>query len=124
MKKIILLLVSAGLLFTGSAVAQKTKELRKQVGVNLDLIDVKDDKVKVTVTAPSLSESEIVYHLPKIIPGTYSVDDYGKMIEQFKAFDAKGNALQVNVVDKNSWQIKEANRLKTITYLDFRPSAG
>ena len=117
MKKIILLLVSAGLLFTGSAVAQKTKELRKQVGVNLDLIDVKDDKVKVTVTAPSLSESEIVYHLPKIIPGTYSVDDYGKMIEQFKAFDAKGNALQVNVVDKNSWQIKEANRLKTITYL-------
>jgi len=115
MKKIVLSIATAGLL-TACGSAPKTVELRQQVAVNLDLIDVKEDKVKVTITAPTLSESEIVYHIPKIIPGTYSSDDYGKMVENVKAFDAKGNELQVIVVDKNSWQIKDANRLKTLTY--------
>lgn len=116
MKKIIVSIATAALMMACGA-APKTVELRKNVSVSLDLVDVKEDKVKVTVTAPSLSETEIVYHIPKIIPGTYSSDDYGKMVEQFKAFDEKGNELQVVVIDKNSWQIKEANRLKTITYL-------
>lgn len=115
MKKIVLSIATAGLLIACGS-ATKTVELRQQVAVNLDLIDVKEDKVKVTITAPTLAESEIVYHIPKIIPGTYSSDDYGKMVENVKAFDAKGNELQVIAVDKNSWQIKNANRLKTLTY--------
>lgn len=115
MKKILLSFASA-LLIIGCGSAPKTTYLRNDVGVHLDLIQVKDDKVKVTISAPAIQETEIVYHLPKIIPGTYSEDDYGKMIEEVKAFDKEGNPLIINALDKNSWSIKNAQKLKTLTY--------
>ena len=115
MKKILLSFATA-LFIIGCGSAPKTEQLRNDVGVHLDLIQVKDDKVKVTITAPTIQETEIVYHLPKIIPGTYSEDDYGKMIEEVKAFDKDGNPLTVTTLDKNSWSIKDAQKLKTLTY--------
>jgi len=70
----------------------------------------------VAVTAPAITTSEITYHIPKIIPGTYSEDDYGKFIDDFKAFDANGKALEVTKSDSNSWLIKNATKLDKITY--------
>lgn len=84
--------------------------------VNLDLNTITNDQVTVSVKVPFTNASSLVYRLPKIIPGTYSEDDYGKYIEQFKAFDAKGTSLTVTKMDENSWQIADANKAKTITY--------
>jgi hypothetical protein len=44
----------------------------------------------VTVNAPSITTDEITYHIPKTVPGTYSEDNYGRYIEDLKAYDAKG----------------------------------
>nr|WP_310025034.1 peptidase M61 [Flavobacterium arsenatis] len=88
----------------------------KQIQVDIDLNAVKDDKVMVTVTPPKITTNEVTYHIPKIIPGTYSEDDYGKFIENLKAFDAKGNALTVAKMEENSWTIKDAKKLSKITY--------
>ncbi|MBY0487651.1 MAG: peptidase M61, partial [Flavobacteriaceae bacterium] len=63
------------------------------------------------------SMGQVVYHIPKIIPGTYSVDDYGKFIDDLKAFDSKGNVLETAKLDTNSWSIKNAQKLDKITYL-------
>ncbi len=60
---------------------------------------------------------EITYRIPKIVPGTYSVDDYGKYIDDLKAFDTKGNLLTVKKTDDNSWTIANAKTLEKITYL-------
>lgn len=88
----------------------------KQIQVDIDLNVIKDDKVMVTVTPPKITTNEVTYHIPKIIPGTYSEDDYGKFIENLKAFDAKGNALTVAKMEENSWTIKDAKKLSKITY--------
>lgn len=82
----------------------------------MDLNKVTNDQVTVSVEVPVTKAASIVYSLPKIIPGTYSEDDYGKYIEQFKALDAKGNPLNVIKLNDNSWQIDNANKAKTITY--------
>ena len=87
-----------------------------KIQVNMDLNNIVDDQVTVTINVPKTTHSSLVYHIPKIIPGTYSEDDYGKYIEQFKAIDAQGNLLSVSKIDDNSWQINEANKAKTITY--------
>ncbi|WP_428231588.1 peptidase M61 [Flavobacterium sp.] len=87
------------------------------VEVNINLIDVKDDKVLVTVTPPPIKTDEVIYSIPKTVPGTYSTDNYGKYSDDFKAFDAKGNALTVKRIDDNSWSISKAKTLKKITYL-------
>ena len=114
MKKIILGVAIATLFISYQATAQSKKN--QKVEVTIDLNVVKEDKVQVTVLAPTITEKEIVYNLPKIIPGTYSVDDYGKFIEDLKALDSKGNELEVNKLDEDSWQIKNANKLSKVTY--------
>ena len=82
----------------------------------MDLNKITNDQVTVRVQVPKTTTTSLLYSLPKIIPGTYSEDDYGKYIEQFKAFDAKGNLLSVTKMDDNSWKINDANKAKTITY--------
>jgi hypothetical protein len=67
-------------MLAGCGSSTPTVAKKNNVVVQLDLVNITDDKVAVSVTPPTLTETEIVYHLPKIIPGTYSVDDYGKMV--------------------------------------------
>ena len=89
---------------------------QNKIQVEMDLNKVKNDQVTVSVSVPVTTASALLYSFPKIIPGTYSEDDYGKYIDQFKAFDAKGNALTTIKVNDNSWKIENAAKAKTISY--------
>ena len=119
MNKKILLSLSLAFLVLGckSGSNQTSKTSISEVAVTINLNDVKDDKVLVTVKAPTISTDQIEYNIPKIIPGTYSVDDYGKLLEDFKAFDKSGNALTTSKKDVNTWIISNAKKLDKITYL-------
>ena len=87
-----------------------------KIQATLDLNKVSNDQVPVSIKVPATKNSTVLYKLPKIIPGTYSEDDYGKYIEQFKVLDAKGKELSVSKIDDNSWKINDATKAKTITY--------
>ncbi len=89
---------------------------QSKISVVMDLIQITSDQVTVTVKVPSTKATTLLYRMPKIIPGTYSEDDYGKYIEQFKALDANGKPLNVSKIDDNSWKIENANKAKSITY--------
>ena len=102
---------------TAGTVTTSTKPTIETVAVAINLNDVKDDKVMVTVTSPKISAAEVTYSIPKIVPGTYSIDNYGKYIEDFKALDKKGNLLPVSKTDDNTWTIKNAKTISKITYL-------
>ncbi|QNK64688.1 peptidase M61 [Pedobacter sp. PAMC26386] len=104
-----LLLVTAG-----SAFAQNSNSNYKY---SLNLNNVTDDKLQVTLLTPKLKGSETVFHLPKMVPGTYAIADYGRYISELKAFDHKGNPLKTDRTDSNSWKISDAERLAKITYL-------
>lgn len=93
----------------------KSKTAIIQASINLN--EVKNDQVLVTVNAPKINSNEISYHIPKTVPGTYSEDNYGKYIEDLKAYDKKGNLLTVKKTDQNSWTISKAKSLNKITYL-------
>lgn len=118
MKKIFYSLAIASLIWsckpTENAVSNTAKN---EVQVDIDLTNVTNDKVMVTVTPPAIKEDKITYHVPKIIPGTYSEDDYGKFIENLKAYDKSGKTLVVAKIDDNSWSISDAKKLAKITYL-------
>lgn len=116
-KSIIALTLAAFIWNNNSANAQKKTTSSQNIKVGIDLIEVKEDKVKVTVLAPKIKSDKITYSIPKIVPGTYSEDNYGKYVDDFKAFDAKGNALIVTKTDDNTWSISNAKSLAKITYL-------
>ncbi len=82
----------------------------------IDLTNTKDDKLFVELIAPKITEDEIVYYLPKMIPGTYRIADYGRFVSEIKAYDKKGNTLEVTRLDDNSWKISKAKKLVKLTY--------
>lgn len=65
------------------------------VEVTLDLVNVIDDKVKVVSKPAEVNTETVTYQLPKVIPGTYAVANYGRYVEEFKALDRSGNPLPV-----------------------------
>ncbi|MFC5046732.1 peptidase M61 [Aquimarina hainanensis] len=86
------------------------------IAVSLDLVNVINDKVKVEVKTANITSDTISYFLPKIVPGTYQNNNYGKFIDNFEAFDANGNPLLVQKFGDNRWKINNAQQLKKITY--------
>ena len=61
----------------------------------IDLTSVQNDKVQVEVDLPDMQESTVVYYLPKIVPGTYSIYDFGRFVSDFKAIDKSGTEMAV-----------------------------
>ena len=113
MKNILIITVlSAASIFQVHGQSKKTSNYQYTV----DLTRVVDDKVLVELVPPPISSAEITFYLPKIIPGTYAIADYGRFVTEFKPSDKKGRALPFEHVDDNTWKIKNATRLRKISY--------
>lgn len=87
MKKTLITLSFA--LFLMACKTTNVSTAKNNVDVSIDLVNVKDDKVQVTILPPTLTSETTTFHIPKIVPGTYSEDNYGRFIENVKAFDKK-----------------------------------
>jgi predicted metalloprotease with PDZ domain len=84
----------------------------------VDLSKTINDDLSVELLVPKISKPEIIFYMPKIVPGTYTNSDFGKFVHNIKAFDKAGKPLQVTALpDSNSWKIKKANLLYRLTYL-------
>ncbi|HYF67697.1 MAG TPA: peptidase M61 [Ohtaekwangia sp.] len=83
---------------------------------SIDLTRVAEDRVLVTLTPPTISESEILFYMPKIVPGTYAIADYGRYVHDFTVVDKKGNKLPVEKIDENTWKITRADKATQISY--------
>ena len=99
MKKIIFAFAFASVFWSCKTAGTSAAEsIKKEISVSINLIDIKDDKVMVTVNAPSISVDEITYHIPKTVPGTYSEDNYGRYIDDLKAYDTNLHNLCIEEV--------------------------
>ena len=115
MKKLLLVALAAVSTFSIEATAQK-KISSPEVKVTIDLNLVKNDKVMVTTIPPLFSSNEVTFHIPKTVPGTYSADNYGKLIDNLKAFDKNGKEVVTSKTDDNSWKLTNAKSVTKITY--------
>ena len=111
-------------LFAGIILASctATKTSNNDLAINLpietsiNLLQVDNDKAPVVINPGRFTTETVTYRLPRVIQGTYSVSDFGKYIENFKAIDYKGNEMPVLKTDTNTWTIKNAKQLDKITY--------
>ncbi|OUS01100.1 peptidase M61 [Flavobacteriales bacterium 33_180_T64] len=87
------------------------------ISTAINLSAVTNDKAPVTINPGRFIQETVTYRLPKVIQGTYSVSDFGKYIDDFKALDYDGNEMAVTKVDTNTWTIANATNLDKITYL-------
>jgi len=112
------LALSTYILFLGCATL-KNSSVDKPVNIkaSINLVDVNDDKVQITISPTAVIQNEIIFYIPQIVPGTYEDSNFGRFVENLKAFDKKGNRLPVESLDKNSWKISNAKKLVKLSYL-------
>lgn len=83
---------------------------------SVDLTKAENDQLSVELLTPAVSQKSIEFYFPKIVPGTYMNSNYGKYVQDLKAFNKAGAALPVKRSGDNSWTIQNANKLYRITY--------
>ena len=111
MKKMFKTILSSFFVFVSLQVCSQEKYL-----YTINLNDVSDDVLEVELHTPAIKQSTAVFSMPKIIPGTYRIADYGKFVNEVKAFDKKGKALAVKQLNDNQWKINNATQLHRISY--------
>ncbi|MFT5823203.1 MAG: putative metalloprotease with PDZ domain, partial [Crocinitomix sp.] len=68
---------------------------------------------EVDMEISDLKEKFIIVKMPVWAPGSYLVREFAKSVNQVKAVDGAGNALNVKKINKNSWRI-ETKKIKTV----------
>lgn len=116
MKKIILGVATASILFACKTQNVTETQPEQPTLASIDLVDVQNDKVWVTVDPDRFTTDSTTFYIPKTVPGTYSTDNYGKFSENFKAIDYKGEEMPFIKVDENSWTIANAKDLDKVMY--------
>lgn len=84
--------------------------------VYMDLKAVTNDKLPVQIVPPLLSQDSVEFQMPRIVPGTYDIHNYGRFVNELKALNANGDELKVRQLDENRWVIYSAKDLYKITY--------
>ena len=93
---------------------QTKAQVKYEVSINLE--NVVKDKLQVVVKTPEVTSNEVEYHIPKIVPGTYSIYNFGRFVSDFQAKDKAGNLMKVDSISPNRRLIKRANTLAEISY--------
>jgi predicted metalloprotease with PDZ domain len=83
---------------------------------SVDLEKCNDDKLLVELIPPAFENDEVIYRLPKMVPGTYEIYDFGRFVSDLKVTDKNGALLPFEQIDKNSWKMKNARSVYRISY--------
>jgi predicted metalloprotease with PDZ domain len=102
--------------------------LTAQTRVVVRLDSLNNDRVPVVVY-PAKTAETLIYQLPKMVPGTYKIYNFGRFISGVTAVDKQGKSLPVEQLDTNRWKISNAKNLSHIRYLaddtyDMNPKSG
>lgn len=95
-----------------SAPIQRSNEYQ----VFIDITSYADDQLTVSIVPPLIESDTAFFIMPKVVPGTYDISDFGRFINDFEAINSSGEPLPIDRIDNNRWQIARANELYTIRY--------
>ncbi|MEO6347887.1 MAG: peptidase M61 [Aquaticitalea sp.] len=118
MKNILGIALMGSLLFGCGSTKNMSNDLATQTPIvtSIDITKVMDDKLPVTINPGRFTDETVTYHLPKVVQGTYSVSNFGRYVDDFKATDYNGKELTVTHPDDNTWIITNAKELDRLVY--------
>lgn len=118
MKKIILFsLISLIFNSCGTLRFSKEKDAKKtNIVSKLDLNNIVEDRIPVEINPGKFNIDTVVYKMPRVVQGTYSVSNFGRFVKNFKPISYSGKVLDFSSEDINTWKIFNANNLDKIIY--------
>ncbi len=82
----------------------------------LDLTKVSTDSFKVKLNLEGLNEQNTIFQFASVMPGIYSLVDFGKNVSGFKAYDKDSKEIQVKQLSANQFTLSNPVAVKTISY--------
>ena len=104
---------------TGELIAPSTSETtidRIPVKVTIDLVNLDNDRVEVSINPGVVETDSILYRLPRVVQGTYEVSNFGSFIDDLRAYNNEGEEIDVVQKDENSWMIDNSSGFDQIQY--------
>lgn len=83
---------------------------------SIDLNEVSDDCLWVELLPPQINQEKVLYYLPQIVPGTYTLNNFSRFVSDFTALTAQGKPLPVRKVRQQGWEITQAHKIHKIRY--------
>jgi predicted metalloprotease with PDZ domain len=74
--------------------------------ITLDLNNISNDRIRVTVVPPHINDREIRYVMPAYIPGSYYKKDFGRFISDMLVVTKSGNSLDIRKEGENLFIIR------------------
>jgi predicted metalloprotease with PDZ domain len=92
-------------------------QLPAQTIAKIDLTKATGDhRLFVELNPPEITAETVELHFPKIVPGTYVINNFGRFVTNVRSFDESGNLLAVERLDTNRWLLNDAGKIKKVSY--------
>lgn len=111
-----LLIATALFAFGCKSSQQASLDSKLPIKTHIDLTNVTNDKVPVTVDPGKITRDTLFYRMPRVVQGTYAVSDFGRFLDDFSAYDYDGNKMDVLIEGKNTWIIPNAKEFDRLSY--------
>lgn len=82
----------------------------------INLNKVTDDKLQVKLTPPEIPGSETEFCFPAMVPGTYSIYNFGRFVSDLKVVGKDGKNIPAQKLDANRYRIQNPSNIDYITY--------
>lgn len=89
---------------------------RAPIFSSIDLTDIDDDRVWVQINPGKFDAGRVIFRLPRVVQGTYSVSNFGSFTDSLVAYDYNGNRISAEKQDDNTWIIPDASNLDELGY--------
>ncbi len=74
--------------------------------ITLDLNNISNDRIKVTIVPPHITDREIRYVMPAYIPGSYFKKDFGRFVSEMLVLTKSGNPVDIKKEGEDVFVIK------------------
>ena len=82
----------------------------------INLTEIKNDQITVNLRPPKSSDPSPVFCFPAMVPGTYSVYDFGRFIHNLTVIGKNGKELQTKKLDINRYLLPPTDSIDFIRY--------
>jgi predicted metalloprotease with PDZ domain len=113
MKKIVFVIGIITMITSCKSISKSENNL---VVVDIFLNEIENDRVKVSINPGPIQSDSLEFYLPKTVPGTYALNDYGQFSDALIAIDYDGNEMSITRNDENMWSISNSQNFDKLVY--------
>lgn len=99
--------------------------IKANVVVDISIVNPQHHYAEIKIDFDKLNTAQANFHLPTWRTGRYEIINLANGIREFTAFDSKGNELEWQKIDKDTWQVQNTlNKKVTLSYQVYANQLG